>query len=53
MQPIETVKVVSEVTPENPLGYVVINRHDMTEKHVVFTEDQPKKSKAKADKEAE
>jgi hypothetical protein len=33
---IETVKVVSPVTPENPLGYIVINAEDFHEDHVLF-----------------
>lgn len=45
---VETVKVVSAVTDNNPHGYVVINKSDLTEEHTLFGEDAPKKTK-KAD----
>lgn len=32
----ETVKVVSPATDENPHGYIVINKSDLTEDHKVF-----------------
>lgn len=34
-----TVKVVSPVSDENPLGYIVINESDLTEDHQLFAED--------------
>jgi hypothetical protein len=33
-----TVKVVSPVSDDNPLGYIVINESDLTEDHEVFGE---------------
>jgi len=33
---LETVRVVSPVSDENPHGYVIINASDLTEDHVVF-----------------
>lgn len=33
-----TLKVVSPVSDENPLGYIVINESDLTEEHEVFGE---------------
>jgi hypothetical protein len=38
---IETVRIVAPVTPENPLGFVVINRSDLTDAHELF--DKPAK----------
>ena len=35
---IETVKIVSPVSIENPHGYIVINKSDLTPAHVVFGE---------------
>lgn len=43
---LETVKIAAEVTAENPLGYIVINKTDLTEDHVLFDES-AKKSKGK------
>lgn len=43
---LETVKIAAEVTDENPLGYIVINKTDLTEDHVLFDE-QAKKPKGK------
>ena len=43
---LETVKIAAEVTTENPLGYIVINKTDLTEDHVLFDES-AKKSKGK------
>ncbi|MBU9823189.1 hypothetical protein J1782_25185 [Rahnella sp. BCC 1045] len=44
---IETVKVAADTTDENPLGYVVINKSDLTEEHALFEEAGKKKTKAK------
>ena len=33
-----TVRVVSPVSDENPLGYIVINESDLTEDHEVFVD---------------
>ena len=35
---LETVRVVSPVSSENPHGYIVINKSDLTPSHVVFGE---------------
>lgn len=43
---LETVKIAAEVTAENPLGYIVINKTDLTEDHVLFDES-AKKAKGK------
>lgn len=37
---VETVRVVSPVTEENDLGYIVINKSDLTDEHELF-DDQP------------
>ena len=34
----ETVRVVSPVSDENPLGYIVINESDLAEGHELFVE---------------
>lgn len=34
----QTIKVVSPVSDENPLGYIVINESDLTEDHEIFGE---------------
>ncbi|MBA4710541.1 hypothetical protein [Aquitalea aquatica] len=48
---LETVKIAAEVTAENPLGYIVINKTDLTEDHALFDElakdDSSKKAKGK------
>lgn len=45
----ETVRVVSEVSDDNPLGYVVINKDDYVEgEHELFDKPTPKKGKAAA-----
>jgi hypothetical protein len=31
-----TVKVVSPVTEQNPHGYIVINKSDLTDEHEIF-----------------
>ncbi|MCK4121395.1 hypothetical protein HFK83_03295 [Ralstonia pseudosolanacearum] len=41
---LKTVKVVSPVTDENPLGYIVINETDLTEGHEIFDEEGAKKA---------
>ena len=43
---LETVKIAAEVTAENPLGYIVINKTDLTEDHVLLDES-AKKPKGK------
>lgn len=44
---LETIKVVTPVTDENPHGHIVINKTDLTDDHVVFEKSdedrQPKK----------
>ncbi len=35
---IETIKVVSPISDDNPLGYIVINASDRTDKHELFDE---------------
>lgn len=48
---LETVKVVSPVSDDNPNGYIVINKSDFDEKvHELFVEKPAKP--AKADKKA-
>jgi len=37
-----TVRVVSPVSDENPLGYIVINESDLTNDHKIFSEESPK-----------
>jgi hypothetical protein len=32
----ETVKVVTPVSDQNPHGYIVINKSDLTDKHEIF-----------------
>lgn len=41
----KTVRVVSPVSDENPLGYIVINESDLTEDHELFTEGAKKTDK--------
>ncbi|EON13148.1 HeH/LEM domain-containing protein [Pandoraea sp. SD6-2] len=43
---LETVKVVSPVSDDNPLGYIVINKTDLTDEHELFDEDGAKKEPA-------
>lgn len=43
---LETVKIAADVTTENPLGYIVINKTDLTEDHELFDES-AKKTKGK------
>ena len=45
----KTVRVVSPVSEENPLGYIVINESDLTEEHVIFS-DEPVKAARKTKK---
>jgi hypothetical protein len=40
---IETVKITTDVTDQNQLGYVIINKSDLTEEHTLFDEDAGKK----------
>lgn len=46
---VETVKVVVPANDDNPQGYIVINKSDMTEEHELFKEgeegDETKKAK--------
>lgn len=35
---IETVKVTSPASDENPLGYIIINKGDLTPEHELFVE---------------
>lgn len=49
---LETVKVVSPVSEDNPTGYIVINKSDLTEQHELFVEpaeesDKPARKSAK------
>lgn len=43
---LETVKVVSPVSDDNPLGFIVINKTDLTADHELFDEDGAKKDPA-------
>ncbi|MBA4707519.1 hypothetical protein [Aquitalea aquatica] len=43
---LETVKITADVTAENLLGYIVINKTDLTEEHELFDES-AKKAKGK------
>ena len=42
---LETVKVVSEVSDDNPHGYIVINKSDLTDEHELFGEGAKKAEK--------
>lgn len=55
MEPIETVRIVSPVSDENPHGYVVINRSDLAATDVLFEGAAPQKRsrKPKAEEAAE
>ena len=44
---IETVKIVTPVTDDNPLGYVVVNATDVTDKDVFFSENAEGEAKPK------
>lgn len=35
---LETVRVVSPVSEDNPHGYIVINKSDLTEQHELFVD---------------
>jgi hypothetical protein len=35
----ETVRVVSPITDDNDLGYIIINKSDMTDDHTLFEEE--------------
>ncbi|WP_171516441.1 hypothetical protein [Cupriavidus necator] len=51
---LETVKVVSEVSEDNPHGYIVINKSDLTDEHRLFVEGAPEKpARGKAVKQSE
>ena len=39
---VETVKVVSPVSDDNPHGYIVINKSDLTDEHELFGEEKTK-----------
>lgn len=43
---LETVKVVSPTSDDNPLGYIVINKMDLAADHQRFDEDGVKKEPA-------
>ncbi|WP_413724656.1 hypothetical protein [Sodalis sp. RH16] len=49
---IETIKIVADITDDNPHGYIIINKDDLTEEHEIFTaepvEAEPVKKKGKA-----
>ncbi|MTD33878.1 hypothetical protein [Paludibacterium denitrificans] len=49
---LETVKITAEITDLNPLGYIIINKSDLTEDHVLFDESN-KKSKGKKEDSAD
>ena len=38
MDTIETIRVVSPVSEENPNGYIVINKSDLTDAHEVWAD---------------
>jgi hypothetical protein len=42
----ETVRIVSPVSDDNPNGYIVINKDDLTEDHELFVEKPAKAVKA-------
>lgn len=42
---LETVKVVSPVSEDNPHGYIVINKTDLTDEHELFEEGEPDPAK--------
>jgi hypothetical protein len=50
---LETVKVVSEVSEDNPHGYIVINKSDLTDDHKLFVEAEEKPARGKAAKQSE
>jgi len=45
---LKTVKIVSPVTDENPLGYIVINETDLSKEHELFDEEGAKKADLQA-----
>jgi hypothetical protein len=48
-QPVETVRVQSPVTDDNPTGFIVINKADLTDAHKLYTDPKaPKAVKAAA-----
>lgn len=52
---LETVRVVSPVSEDNPHGYIVINKSDLTDEHKLFVEpaDDGEKSARKPAKKAD
>lgn len=52
MQP-ETVKIVADVSEDNPLGYIVINKADLTDDHKLFDEEAEVKTAKKSNKDSE
>jgi hypothetical protein len=42
----ETVKVVSPVSDDNPHGYIIINKSDLTQDHELFDESAKKVEKS-------
>lgn len=42
---LETVKIVAPVSDDNKLGYIVINKDDLTDADTLFVEKPAKKSK--------
>jgi hypothetical protein len=36
---LETAKIVSPVSDENPYGFIVINKSDLTDEHELFVEE--------------
>ncbi|AJG19064.1 HeH/LEM domain-containing protein [Cupriavidus basilensis] len=48
----ETVKVVSPVSEGNPLGFIVINKSDLTDEHELFDEDGRRPVATRADLDA-
>jgi hypothetical protein len=35
---VETVRIVTPLSEDNPLGYIVINKDDLTEEHELYVE---------------
>lgn len=46
---LETIRVVTPVVDGNPYGYVVINKADMTEGHVLFDDAHSEKAPASSE----
>lgn len=47
---LETVRVVSPVSEDNPTGFIVINKSDLTEDHKLFVEEGEKAGRKPAKK---